>query len=72
MQKIKGTYHNGHLKLDQPLEISKPVRVTIIIENEKKKGLKLSDFSFLKSQESLKDYDGSFSQEVIEERRRAL
>jgi len=41
-------------------------------EEEGKKGLKLSDFSFLETQKLLKDCKTSFSDEVIEERRKAI
>jgi hypothetical protein len=69
---IKGTYFNGQLKLDRPLKTKKPVKVTVIFEEESKSHLELSEFSFLESQELLKDYKGSFSDEVVEERRKAL
>ncbi len=41
-------------------------------EEDKKERLALSDFSFLETQDLLKDFKGSFSDEVIEERRNAL
>jgi hypothetical protein len=43
----------------------------VTTEEEPKTHLLFSDFSFIESQESLKDYKGSFSDEVIEERRKA-
>ena len=72
MTTITGTYYKGQLKLERPLKTKKPVTVTITFEEESKKSLKLSDFSFLETQNLLKDYKGSFSDEVIEERRKAL
>jgi hypothetical protein len=48
------------------------VKVTITYEEEPKTRLLLSYFSFIESQESLKDYQGSFYDRVIEERRKAL
>ena len=72
MTTITGTYYNGQLKLEKPLKTKKPVAVTITFEEESKKSLKLSDFSFRETQNLLKDYKGSFSDEVIEERRNAL
>lgn len=72
MTTITGTYFNGQLKLERPLKTKKPVKVTITFEEELKSSLALSDFSFLESQELLKDYKGSFSDEVVEERRNAL
>jgi hypothetical protein len=72
MKTIRGTYYNGQLKLERPIKTKKPVKVTVTFEEESKTHLLLSDFSFLESQELLKDYKGSFSDEVIEERRKAL
>jgi len=72
MTTIAGTYYNGQLKLERPLKTKRPVRVTVTFEEESKKILKLTDFSFLETQDLLKDYKGSFSDEVIEERRKAL
>ncbi len=70
MQEIKGTYYKGKIKLDRLYEQKKPVEVTMILEDEKKQGLSVSDFSFLKAQELLKHYKGSFAEEVIIERRK--
>ena len=72
MTTITGTYYNGHLKLERPIKTKKPLKVTVTFEDESKIRLALSDFSFLESQELLKDYKGSFSDEVTEERRKAL
>jgi len=71
MKTITGTYHNGKLKLDKPLKTKKPVRVTLTIEEEANE-LKLSDFSFLEAQELLKDCNTSFSDDLIEERRKEI
>jgi len=70
MTTITGTYHNGKLKLDKPLKTKKPIRVTLTFEDDDSTELKLSDFSFLETQELLKDCDSSFSDDLIEERRR--
>lgn len=72
MRTITGTYHNGELKLDRPFITKKPVKVTITIEENEATELKLSDFSFAETQEFLKEYTTSFSDEVVEERRREL
>lgn len=72
MTTISGTYYNGQLKLERPLKTKKPLKVTVTFEEESKTNLTLSDFSFLETQDLLKDYKGSFSDEVIEERRNAL
>jgi hypothetical protein len=69
---ITGTYHNGQIKLEKSLKTKKPMKVTVTFEEESKKRLTLSDFSFLETQDLLKDYKGSFSDEVVEERRKAL
>jgi len=68
---LTGTYFNGQLILDKPLITNKPIQVTIFFEEEIKTGLKLSDFSFAETQELLKDCSTSFSDEVIEERRKS-
>jgi len=72
MTTITGVYYNGQLKLERPFITKKPVKVTITFEDDPKIYLDLSDFSFLECQELLQDYKGSFSEEVIEERRNAL
>jgi len=68
MGSITGTYFNGQLKLDRPLKTKKPVKVTVTYEEETVKRLQLSDFSFLETQALLKDYKGSFSDEIMVER----
>lgn len=68
MTTITGTYYNGQLKLERPLKTQKPLKVAAIFEEESKPSMALSDFSFLESQELLKDCKGSFSDKVIEER----
>ena len=72
MTTVAGTYFNGKLKLDRPIKTEKPVKVIVTFEEEVKKNLQVSDFSFLEVQEILKDYKGSFSDEVVDERRNAL
>ena len=72
MTTLTGTYYKGRLKLDRPIKLSKPVKVTITFEKEKSKGLELSDFSFAETQELLKDCKTSFADEVIDERRKAI
>ena len=72
MTTITETYYNGQLKLERPLKTKKPVKVIVTFEEEPVKSLQLSDFSFLETQALLKDYKGSFSDEVIQERRTAL
>jgi hypothetical protein len=72
MTTVAGTYYNGHLKLEKPIKTEKPLKVMVTFEEEVKKNLQVSDFSFIEVQEVLKDFNGSFSEEVVNERRQAL
>lgn len=76
MVSVLGTYKNGKVELDKVFSSENPVKVLVTfledVNNDSEKPLKLSDFSFAKSQEILKDYKGSLSDAVIEERRSAL
>ena len=77
---INGTYFNGQVQIEEPIETQKPMKVivTFLDEVEKTtvnaqpKRLKFSDFSFAKSRELLKDMKGNLSDAVIEERRSYL
>jgi hypothetical protein len=73
---VSGTYENGKVKLDKDYSTKKPVKVLITfledIQSDSKKGLSLSDFSFSKSQKNLKNFKGSLSDSVIDERRSEL
>ena len=69
---ISGTYFNGKLKLDKPFESKKSLRVMITFEEENNSDLAINNFSFLETQELLKDYKGSFSDEVVIERRKEV
>ncbi len=76
MVALVGTYQNGYVKLDKDYLSNNPVKVIITfledVQTNSENGLSLSDFSFAKSQKNLKDYKGSFSDSVIEERRLEL
>ena len=72
MKTLTGTYYKGRLKLDKPIKTNKPLRVSLFFEEDEKSGLKLSDFSFLETQKLLKDCNTSFSDDIIEERRKAV
>ena len=72
MGTLNGIYIKAQLKLNKPLRTKKPLKVTIHFEEEEKIVLSLSDFSFSETQELLKDCKASFSDEVIEERRKAV
>jgi hypothetical protein len=69
MLRVNGTYYNGKLQLDKLVKTKKPLKVVVTFEDLNGKRLNLTDFSFVETQELLKDYKGSFSDEVIEERR---
>ncbi len=66
---------NRQITINIPENIRAKRKVLIIINEIKDKEpkiLKLSDFSFYKTRKLLKDYNGSFSDTVIEERRKSL
>ena len=70
---LTGTYHKGHLTLDKPIEAEKPLKVIVTfleenIESKQESNDLYSRFSFKQARELLKDYKGSFSEAVIEER----
>ncbi len=73
MLTVKGVYDRGVVKLDQDVKIKKAVNVliTFLDDSEIQHEIppKRNDFSFRKSKELLKNYKGSLSQAVLEERR---
>lgn len=76
MLSIRGIYENGEIKFKEKISITReiPVIVTFLedLEDEETKKMNLGDFSFNRSKEILKDYKGSLSDTVIEERRSFL
>ncbi len=76
MLAIKGTYENGKIFLQEKVKTTKPVNIIVTfledVETPISKKLDLKRFSFSKSRELLKDYKGSLSDAVIEERRNGL
>jgi hypothetical protein len=76
MVAVNGTYQNGYVKLDKEYSSVNPVKVIVTfledIQAQSEKGFSFSDFSFSKSRENLKNYKGSLSDAVIEERRAEL
>lgn len=76
MLAVIGTYQNGYVKFEKDITFKNPVKVIITfleeIEPSSENGFSLSDFSFSESKKLLKDYKGSFSETVIEERREEL
>jgi hypothetical protein len=74
---VEGIYQNGQVYLNDkvPFENETKVIVTFLEEpatTPKHKRLTMKSFSFAKTREALKNYKGSFSDEVIQERREAL
>lgn len=75
---VEGVYQDGLVHLNDEVSVQNHTKVIVTFLKEEKvesptpKRLTLDDFSFRKSQEALKDYKGSFSDAVIEERREAL
>lgn len=73
MISVKGVYENGRVKLKEKVSASGdiPVIVTFLeeIDDEKPETVDLDTFSFKRSRELLKDFKGSLSDAVIEERR---
>ena len=76
MVAVVGTYQNGYVKLDKEYITDNPVRVIVTfleeVETEEAKTIRLSDFSFLKSQENLEHLKSSLAEEVINDRRDPL
>jgi len=73
MLSVRGVYENGEVKLKEKITGSGeiPVIVTFLedMEEEEPETIDLRAFSFEHSREILKDYLGSLSDAVIEERR---
>jgi hypothetical protein len=73
MISVVGTYDNGHLKLYKDYVTKSPVKVIVPfledIQSKSDNELSLKDFSFSKSQNNLKTYQGSLADAVIDERR---
>lgn len=76
MLSLVGTYQNGSLKFDKGFVTIGPVKVLVTfledVVSTSEDGISLSDFSFAKSKLNLKNFNGSFSETVIEERRSEL
>ena len=70
MLSVRGIFENGKLRLNEKIDIPKPVEVIVTfldnVHSEKK--INLKQFSFTKAQEILKNYKGSLSDAIIEER----
>ncbi len=73
MLALKGIYENGSVILPFTVPIKKRMEVVVtfleeIVDTSTDK-VNMKSFSFVKSREILKDYQGSFADAVIEERR---
>ncbi len=73
MVAILGTYEDGRGTFEQEVNVPNKGRVILTfledVEPHSKKALKLSNFSFAKTRALLKDFKGSLSEAVVEERR---
>lgn len=74
---VEGIYQNGQIHLNDkvPFENEKKVIVTFLedpINKQARARLTPDSFSFRKTREAFKNYKGSFSAAVIEERRKSL
>ena len=76
MVAVAGTYQNGYVKLDKEYPSDNPVKVIVTFLEDvpagSGKNISLSDFAFSESQKNLENFKGSFSDEVIDERRNGL
>lgn len=76
MLAIKGVYENGKIALEKKVKTTKPVSVIVTfledLERPGSRKLDVNKFSFNKCKDLLKEYKGSLSDAVIEERRSAL
>ncbi|MEO7045756.1 MAG: hypothetical protein ABI091_10660 [Ferruginibacter sp.] len=76
MLQITGTYYEGKVHLQKVIPTDRPLKVTVVFEEEvnntESKSLDFSEFSFAKTREILKNKEWSFSDTVIEERRNDL
>ena len=76
MLAIRGIFENGKLILNEKVNVSKPIKVIVTflddILEDNKETINLKNFSFLKSQKLLKDYNGSISDSIIAERKSEL
>jgi hypothetical protein len=75
MLAVKGVYENGKVSLKEKINTAKPVNVVVTfledVEATPSEKLDLQKFLFRRAKELLKDYKGSLSDAVIEERRSA-
>lgn len=71
MVRIRGKYFNGVVTLQEPVPSEKPLDVVVIfpdVDPKEEKPLDFRDFGFEKAQKLLKDFKGSFTETLLEER----
>ncbi len=69
---LNGVYEDGVIKLERKLETAKRSRVIVTFLDDDipdKVRLTTNDFSFVKSREKSKRYQGNLSDAIIEERK---
>jgi hypothetical protein len=74
MVQIKGKYFKGVLTLQQEISSEKPLDVIVVfpeVEEKAEEPLNFSQFGFVKAQELLTEFKGSFTKTILEERRRS-
>jgi hypothetical protein len=77
MLSIEGIYKNGEIILEEKPDVSRPVKVIVtFLENISKVSgegiIDLNNFSFNECRDTVKNYNVSLSDAVIEELREAL
>lgn len=77
MISTKGIYHKGELKLDEPVNSDKPLKVIVTFLEEtdeikdEDKPLSLDDFSFAEARKLTAHLKGNWSEDIVEDRRNA-
>jgi hypothetical protein len=73
---VNGIYENGIVRFDRRIQAKKSIKVIVTFLDEEltAKTIRLTtkDFSFLKSREKSKRYEGSLSDAIIEDRKAEL
>jgi hypothetical protein len=74
MLAVKGTYENGHVRLDDPVQMNEPAKVIVTFldhdpESPSPSKKTQGRFSFEKTRGLLRNLEGSLSDVVVEERR---
>ncbi len=75
MLALKGIYENGVVKLEEPLDSDRRMKVIVTFleeEKSKAKSLSLEDFSFAETRKITSKYNFSLSEAVVAERQEEL